>query len=273
VTPAAVSDPGRASTADPTRPGSPVPSVPGSVDPDEVAYYERLAHLWWDRQGPFWPLHRLNALRVGYIRDVACAHLGRPTTGPAPLAGVTVLDIGCGGGILSEAMAALGATVHGVDPTPRNIAVATRHLPISGLAVRYEATTAEALAERGERYDLVLNMEVVEHVADLEGFLAACASLVRPGGQMVVATIDRTPWSWLFAIVGAEYLLRWLPRGTHRWDRFRRPVEVSGILARHGLATSDLRGVRVNPLTRRFQLSRWTAVNYMLVATRSPPLG
>ncbi len=240
------------------------------VDPSEVAYYERLAHLWWDATGPFWPLHRLNGLRVSYIRDQVCTAFGRDAASDRPLEGLSVLDIGCGGGILSEAMARLGARVQGIDPTERNVVIARHHAATQGLDISYAHTTAELAAQAGERYDVVLNMEVVEHVPDLLRFMAAATALVRPGGLMVVATLNRTPVSWLFGIVGAEYVLRWLPRGTHRWDRFVRPEEAEGLLERHGLRVTARSGVRVNPLTRHFALTRWMAVNYMLVAVRQP---
>lgn len=238
------------------------------VDPSEVAYYERLAHLWWDATGPFWPLHRLNGLRVGYVRDQVCAALGRDPGRERPLDGLAALDIGCGGGILSEAMARLGARVTGIDPTERNVLVARRHAKDSGLDVEYRHTTAEVTAAAGETFDLVLNMEVIEHVADLPGFMAAATALVRPGGVMVLATLNRTPVSWLFGIVGAEYVLRWLPRGTHRWQRFVRPDEAERLLARGGLQVVARSGVRVNPWSRRFALTEWMAVNYMLVAVK-----
>jgi 2-polyprenyl-6-hydroxyphenyl methylase/3-demethylubiquinone-9 3-methyltransferase len=238
------------------------------VDPAEVAYYERLAHRWWDASGPFWPLHRLNRLRVGYIREEVAALLGRDAASDRPLTGLSVLDVGCGGGILSEAMARLGARVTGIDPTERNIVVASHHAQASGLAIDYRHTTAEVAAAAGEAYDLVLNMEVVEHVADLPAFMAAATALVRPGGVMVLATLNRTPLSWLFGIVGAEYVLRWLPRGTHRWDRFVRPAEAEHLLARGGLRVASRSGVRVNPITRHFALTGWMAVNYMLVAAK-----
>ncbi len=186
-----------------------------SVDPEEVAYYSRLADTWWDTAGPFWPLHRLNALRSDYIRRVLCEAFDRDAGAPQPLEGLTLLDVGCGGGILSEAMAKLGASVDGIDVVERNIVVAEHHAEGAGLPLRYELVTAEALAERGARYDAVLNMEVVEHVADLPGFMQACCALVKPAGLMFIATINRTLLSYAFAIVGAEYVLRWLPRGTH----------------------------------------------------------
>ena len=188
---------------------------------------------------------------------------------PNPLAGITLLDVGCGGGILSETMAKLGANVDGIDVVERNIAVARRHADGSGLPLRYERITAEALVARGSRYDAVLNMEVVEHVADLPGFMHACSALVKPSGLMFLATINRTLLSYLFAIVGAEYVLRWLPRGTHRWRQFPKPRELEELLARDNFRITARTGVRVNPLTHRFSLTPHMTVNYMLVAQRA----
>jgi 2-polyprenyl-6-hydroxyphenyl methylase/3-demethylubiquinone-9 3-methyltransferase len=243
---------------------------PSSVDPSEVAYYERWAARWWDPTGPFWPLHRLNAVRSGFIRDTVCGHFQRDAKGPLPLAGLEVIDLGCGGGVLSEAVARMGARVLGVDVTPKNIRIARQHAQKSGLAVHYRAATAETLAEEGHQYDVALNMEVVEHVADLPGFMKACCALVRPGGLMFIATINRTPLSWLFAIVGAEYVLRWLPRGTHQWRRFRKPEELGALICASGFQTLEKRGVWVDPVRRRFGLYGYLGVNYMLVATRPP---
>ena len=238
---------------------------PSSVDPEEVAFYDRFAATWWDPEGPFWPLHGLNAFRTEYIRRKLIGHFGSASR-QAPLRGLSVLDIGCGGGLLSEAMAGLGATVHGIDVTARNIEVARTHAGLSGADVRYEAVPAETLAARGAAYEVVLNMEVVEHVGDLDGFLAASARLVRPGGVMFVATINRTPKAWLTAILGAERVLGWLPRGTHQYGKLRKPREVEERLARHGLETVHRTGVAVNPITRRFRYTRSLAVNYMLMA-------
>ncbi len=240
-----------------------------SVDPVEVEYYSKLADTWWDSKGPFWPLHKLNALRSDYIRGVLCDAFDRNPDARRPLEGITILDVGCGGGILSEAMAKLGAVVHGIDVVERNIVVAEHHAGDSGLPVRYELVTAETLASRGARYDAVLNMEVVEHVADLRGFMRACCALVKPSGLMFVATINRTLLSFVFAIVGAEYVLRWLPRGTHRWHQFPKPRELEAFLADGGFQIKARTGVKVNPLTRRFSLTRNMAVNYMLVAQSS----
>ncbi len=244
-----------------------------SIDPQEVAYYDRLADQWWDREGMFWPLHRLNELRVAYLREEICRHYGRPSDTNKPLEGLDILDIGCGGGILSESMAALGASVHGIDVVEKNIHVAGRHNAASGLPAEYEYVTVEEVATRERRYDVVLNMEVVEHVADLPSFLDACSALVKPGGITFIATINRNPLSWLFAIVGAEYILRWLPRGTHQWRRFVKPRELEKLLATNGLVVRDRRGVQVNPLNRKFSLSNRLSVNYMLSAVSANDQG
>ena len=242
-----------------------------SVDEREVEFYQRLAGEWWNEHGKFWPLHRLNSLRADYLKNCICAHFGRSPHASRPLAGLRVVDVGCGGGILSESMAKLGARVHGIDVAANNIEVARTHARQNGLAIGYEQVTAETAADRGERYDVVLNMEVVEHVADLPGFLSACCTLLDPRGIMFVATINRNPWSWLIAIIGAEYVLGWLPRGTHDWRRFVRPAELADLLRRDGLEIRETTGVSINPLTRRFTLSDRTAVNYMLSAVRTRP--
>jgi len=240
-----------------------------TIEPAEVAYYDRLAEQWWDRQGKFWPLHRLNELRVQYLKQAICLHFGRWSEDDRPLAGLNVIDIGCGGGILSESMATLGANVHGIDVAEKGINVARRHSRQAGLAIRYEHATVEEIVERGQKYDVVLNMEVVEHVADLPLFMSACSQLVKPGGMMFIATINRTLLSWLFAIVGAEYVLGWLPRGTHSWRKFVQPAELEQLLSRSGLQIKVASGVKINPFTRRFSLSKRHAVNYMLSAVHA----
>ncbi len=239
-----------------------------TVDPREVDYYTELADTWWDTQGPFWPLHRLNELRVAYIRDMLVSHFDLDANTERPLAGLNILDVGCGGGILSESMAKLGATVTGIDIVERNIGVATLHAQQQDLPIEYRLTTADKVAATGSTFDVVLNMEVVEHVADVDAFMHDCTQLTRPGGLMFVATINRNPLSWLVAIVGAEYILRWLPRGTHRWSEFRKPGEIARLLRRDGFTIEDARGVAVNPLTRSMRLIGSLAVNYMLVASR-----
>lgn len=240
-----------------------------SVDAQQMQHFRRLADSWWDEQGPFWPLHRLNALRVPFIVEQVSRRLGRDASAATALQGLNILDIGCGGGILSESMARCGATVHGIDVLDRNLAIARDHAEQSGLAVSYQHTSAEQLASTGVQYDVVLNMEVVEHVADLGGFMQACIQLLKPGGVMFVATINRNPLAWLVAIFGAEVVLRWLPRGTHRYDWLRKPKEIQAQLQQGGLLIREMTGVAVNPITRQLSLTGSTAVNYMLSASHS----
>ncbi len=242
--------------------------IDSTVDPREVEFYSRMAEAWWDRDGAFWPLHTLNELRVDYIRALVCRHFGRPGSDARPLAGLRVLDVGCGGGVLSEPMARLGADVTGIDVVEKNIGVAALHAGEQNLDIDYRVMPVSDVAAAGERFDIVLNMEVVEHVADLDAFMRDCAAATAPGGMMFVATINRNPLSWLFAIVGAEYILRLLPRGTHRWSMFRKPAEIARLLEAGGLAVSDRVGVRVNPFNRHFRLTPSLAVNYMVVAHR-----
>lgn len=247
---------------------APGDAVDRTVDPAEVARYRRLAAMWWQAEGPMWPLHVLNGLRRDWIRDRLCAELARDPPRARPLAGLDVLDIGCGGGLLSEAMARMGARVHGVDVVERNVAIAREHAAGTGLAIDYECTSAGRLAARRADYDVVLNMEVIEHVADPGAFMDAVNALVRPGGHGFVSTLNRNTISFLVGIVGAEYVFRVLPRGTHRWRRFVRPDELAGHLARGGLAVRARTGVKVNPVTRRMWLSPSTSVNYMVLARR-----
>ncbi|MDH3220081.1 MAG: bifunctional 2-polyprenyl-6-hydroxyphenol methylase/3-demethylubiquinol 3-O-methyltransferase UbiG [Gammaproteobacteria bacterium] len=240
-----------------------------TIDPQEVAYYERLAEQWWDRQGKFWPLHRLNELRVDYLKRAICDHFGRNPDDAMPLAGIAIVDIGCGGGILSESMAALGARVLGIDVVEKNISVARQHSLNKDLALEYRHLTVEDLADSGERFDVVLNMEVVEHVQDLALFMAACNRLVADRGMMFVATINRNPVAWLIAIFGAEYVLGWLPRGTHSYRKLVRPGELKRLLELGTMRVIDSAGVGINPLSKRFSLSGRLTVNYMLAAVRA----
>jgi 2-polyprenyl-6-hydroxyphenyl methylase/3-demethylubiquinone-9 3-methyltransferase len=247
---------------------TPQPNGAETVDQDEIARFSRLADDWWDTRGPMAALHKFNPVRLAYIRDRAAGHFGRDPASLDSLAGLRVLDIGCGGGILSEPLARLGATMVGVDPAAKNIAVAQAHAGALGLAIDYRATTAEALAEAGERFDIVLAMEVVEHVTDVGAFIAHTAALVKPGGLLFVATLNRTAKSFALAIVGAEYILRWLPRGTHRWDKFITPDELAVAIEGGGLRVAGETGVVYNLLSDRWQLSRDTDVNYMVVAEK-----
>ena len=243
-----------------------VNSSASSIDTAEIERFSRLASTWWDPRGPMAPLHKLNPVRLGYIRDKATAHFGRDPKKLDCLKGLRMLDIGCGAGILSEPLARLGATMVGADPSEENIAVASAHAEDNGVDVDYRATTAEALAAANEKFDVVLAMEVVEHVNDVAEFVATCASMVKPGGLMIAATLNRTLKSFALAIVGAEYVLRWLPRGTHQWDKFVTPAELERAIESTGLNVTGERGVIYNPFADRWQLSSDMDVNYMLVA-------
>ena len=240
-----------------------------SVDVAEVERFSRHAPDWWDARGPMAVLHKFNPVRLGYIRDKAAARFERDPKKLDCLKGLRMLDIGCGGGVLSEPLARLGAQMVGADPSEENIAAASAHAQESGVAVDYRATTAEDLASGHERFDVVLAMEVVEHVTDVKAFVATCASMVKPGGLMIAATLNRTLKSFALAIVGAEYVLRWLPRGTHQWDKFVTPNELEIAFERAGLDVIGERGVIYNLLADRWQLSSDMDVNYMLVAARA----
>ncbi len=239
-----------------------------TVDEAELARFAALADEWWDPRGKMAPLHKFNPVRLAYIRDAACRRFARDAKRLDCLKGLRVLDIGCGGGILSEPLARLGAEVVGADPAEANIEAASLHARDSGLAVDYRATTAEALAEADERFDIVLAMEVVEHVADANLFVKLTGEMVKPGGLMITATINRTLKSFALAIVGAEYVLRWLPRGTHQWDKFVTPNELEIALELAGLRVIDEAGVIYNPLADHWRLAKDMDVNYMLAAER-----
>ncbi len=244
-------------------------SAAPTVDEAELARFAALADQWWDPRGKMAPLHKFNPQRLGYVRDMACRHFGRDPKRLDCLAGLRLLDIGCGGGLLSEPLARLGGALVGADPAEANIAAARLHAADSGIAVDYRATTAEALGEAGERFDIVLAMEVVEHVADVNLFVKLTAGMVKPGGLMIAATLNRTLKSFALAIVGAEYVLRWLPRGTHQWDKFVTPNELEIALELGGLRVIDETGVVYNPLADHWRLSRDMDVNYMLTAERA----
>jgi 2-polyprenyl-6-hydroxyphenyl methylase/3-demethylubiquinone-9 3-methyltransferase len=246
----------------------PQPTGAETVDQDEVARFSRLAGEWWDPRGPMAALHKFNPVRLAYIRDRSAEHFGRDARSLDSLAGLRLLDIGCGGGILCEPLARLGASVLGADPAAKNIAVARAHAARAGLAIDYRDTTVEALAEAGESFDVVLAMEVVEHVTDVGLFIGCAAAMVKPGGLLFVATLNRTAKSFALAIVGAEYILRWLPRGTHQWDKFVTPNELEIAIEQGGLRISGETGVIYNLIGDRWQLSRDMDVNYMVVAEK-----
>jgi 2-polyprenyl-6-hydroxyphenyl methylase / 3-demethylubiquinone-9 3-methyltransferase len=245
------------------------PTNANTVDQDEVARFSRLAGQWWDPRGPMAALHKFNPVRLAYIRDRAAEHFGRDPTRLDSLSGLRVLDIGCGGGILCEPLARLDAAVVGADPSESNIAVARRHAGQSALSVDYREATAEKLADAGELFDVVLAMEVIEHVTDVGLFVDRAAAMVKPGGLLFVATLNRTAKSFALAIVGAEYILRWLPRGTHQWDKFVTPNELGIALAQSGLRIIGQTGVIYNLFADRWQLGRDMDVNYMVVAEKA----
>ena len=239
-----------------------------SVDAAEVAKFSALAQEWWDPSGKFAPLHKFNPVRLGFIRDTAAAHFERDPRSLRPFEGLNLLDIGCGGGLLSEPMARLGFKVLGADASERNVKTAAAHASATGMEIDYRATTAEELASQGLTFDVVLNMEVVEHVADLGAYLTACAGLVRPGGLTFVATLNKTLKSLALAKIGAEYVLGWLPRGTHDWSRFIEPAKLQAMLEENGLNILKTQGVAFDPLGWDWRLSADTDVNYMVVASK-----
>ncbi|QIB36097.1 bifunctional 2-polyprenyl-6-hydroxyphenol methylase/3-demethylubiquinol 3-O-methyltransferase UbiG [Ancylobacter pratisalsi] len=243
-------------------------TAPTTVDPSEVERFAALAAEWWNPRGKMRVLHRFNPVRLAFLRERLVTHFARDPKAIRPLEGLRLIDIGCGGGLLSEPLARMGASVVGIDPAERNTRIAALHAEESGVPVEYRATTAEAMAEAGERFDVVLAMEVVEHVADVSLFIESAARMVKPGGLMVAATLNRTKRSFALAIVGAEYVLGWLPRGTHDWSKFVTPEELQAAMEAGGLAVVERTGVVFNPLGDSWRLSGDMSVNYMMVADR-----
>ncbi|CAM4037406.1 bifunctional 2-polyprenyl-6-hydroxyphenol methylase/3-demethylubiquinol 3-O-methyltransferase UbiG [Paracoccus yeei] len=240
-----------------------------SIDPAEVAKFQAMAAEWWDPQGKFKPLHMLNPTRLDYVTAQVAAQFGRDRDADQPFVGLSVLDIGCGGGLMAEPMARLGATVTGADAAPGNIAVASLHAQGQGLPIDYRATTSEALAAEGLRYDVVMALEIVEHVADPAAFVATCRDLLRPGGMLIQSTLNRTAKSFGAAIIGAEWIMRWLPKGTHDWRRFITPDELAAMTEAAGLRVVDRCGMVFNPLGWSWSLSpRDLSVNYAMTALR-----
>jgi 2-polyprenyl-6-hydroxyphenyl methylase / 3-demethylubiquinone-9 3-methyltransferase len=240
------------------------PGTAPSIDPAEVAKFSAMAAEWWDPTGKFAPLHKFNPIRLQFIRETAAQHFGR--SGLRPFEGLSLLDIGCGGGLLAEPMTRLGFAVVGADASEKNIKTAMTHAASGGLGIDYRVTTAESLAETGLGFDVMLNMEVVEHVADLPGYLNACGRLLKPGGLMFVATLNKTLKSLALAKIGVEYVLRWLPPGTHDWTRFVEPDRLCGLLKDAGLTVTQRQGMSFDPLGWSWRLSGDLDVNYMVVA-------
>lgn len=244
-------------------------AMSSTIDAGEIEKFQAMAAEWWDPNGKFKPLHMLNPCRLDYITSQIAAEFDRDLKSDAPFAGLRILDIGCGGGLLSEPMARLGADVVGADAAERNIPVAKVHAEEQGLKIDYRHTTAEALAEAGEQFDAILNMEVVEHVADPLAYLTACHALLKPGGLMTCSTINRNPKSYLMAIIGAEHVMRWLPKGTHEWSKFITPDELFDLLEKAGLDPVDRKGFVFNPIGWNWRLSdRDLSVNYVTTSLR-----
>ncbi len=239
-----------------------------TVNDAEIAKFAAMAEQWWDPNGKFRPLHKFNPVRLRYIRDQVASHFLRTSDGLRPFEGLRVLDVGCGGGLLCEPLARLGATVTGIDAAERNIRIASLHAQTSELEIDYRQTTSETLAAAGEQFDVVLNMEVVEHVDNVPLYMKSCADLVAPGGLMFTATLNRTARALAFAVFGAEYVLRWLPRGTHDWRKFLTPDEISAQLTRNGLTVIERTGVAYHPIGDDWRLSRDMGINYMVLAGR-----
>jgi len=239
-----------------------------TASPEDVARFTAMAETWWDVNGKFRPLHQINPVRIAYIRDFVCQHFGRDGKATKPFDGLELLDIGCGGGLLCEPMARLGATVSGIDAGDKNVAIASLHAGQSGLAIDYRQQLPEELVKTGKTFDIVLNMEVIEHVTDVDAFLAASAALVKPGGVMVLSTMNRTLKAFALAKIGAEYIMRWLPAGTHDWRKFVKPSELARGLRTNAVEVSDISGMVYSPFKDAWSLSKDLDVNYLVSAVK-----
>lgn len=240
-----------------------------TIDPAEIEKFSRMADEWWDPRGKFRPLHQLNPVRIAYVRQHLCAHFGKDTNSLKALEGLKILDVGCGGGLVSEPLARMGATLTGIDAAERNIQIASLHAQQQHVTVDYRCTSAEALAATGAQYDAICALEIVEHVADVPAFMQALSTLLKPGGLLFLSTLNRTTKSYLMAIVGAEYVLRWLPPGTHEWKKFLRPSELQQHISHAGLSLMEQRGLVLKPLSGEWALHNHDLdVNYLQVATK-----
>lgn len=234
-----------------------------SIDHDEIAKFSAISEEWWDASGKFAPLHKFNPVRIKYITDKSIEHFR--TGADKPLSGLKLLDIGCGGGLLAEPMARLGADVTAIDASEKNIKIASSHADNYGLKINYQCTSVEELAESDNKFDIILNMEVVEHVADVDSFLESSGNLLKKDGLMFIATLNKTVKSYALAIIGAEYILKWLPKGTHDWNKFLKPSQIEEYLSNNGAKLLEIQGVSYNPLTDQWKLSDDITVNYMML--------
>ena len=237
-----------------------------TIDREELAQFEAQADTWWDMRGPFKPLHKMNPCRIRILKTYLCDHFGRNSSDKRPLEGLEILDIGCGGGILAEPLARLGAKLTGIDAGEKNINVAKNHAQTTGLSIEYHATTAEDFAQNGQKFDAVISLEVLEHLASIPTFVGACRDLLKPEGVLVLSTLNRTLKSFLGAIVAGEYILRWLPRGTHDWRKFLRPSELAAHLSSHDLEIKHLTGIVHRPLMGEWEETRSLDINYFAMA-------
>lgn len=240
-----------------------------SINPEEIEKFSRMAEDWWNPAGKFKPLHKFNPVRIKYIKDKIAENFSVNENQVKPLQGLNILDIGCGGGLLSVPLTRLGANVTGIDASEKNIKIAKVHAEKEDLQIEYLNTSAEDLAKSGRQFDIVLNMEVIEHVADVNSFMQASAQLVKPNGLMLVATINRTAKSYAFAIIGAEYVLRWLPRGTHDWKKFLKPHEIKDQFKKNNIKLIESSGVKYNPIKDNFSLDRNLDINFMMLGKKT----
>jgi 2-polyprenyl-6-hydroxyphenyl methylase/3-demethylubiquinone-9 3-methyltransferase len=240
-----------------------------TVNAAEVEQFDSLATQWWDESGPLKPLHRLNPVRLGYLKNQICGHFKRDREGFSPLKGLSLVDVGCGGGLVTEPLCRLGANVTGIDAAAKNIKVAKKHAQEHGLDIQYQATSVEKLAASGKKFDVVTALEIVEHVDDPALFIASCAKLVKKNGLIIFSTLNRTPKSYLLGIIAAEHILRWVPKGTHDWKKFLKPSEIARPLTKEGFEVTDITGLVFDPLARGFRLSETDVdVNYFLMAVK-----